>query len=163
MAITTLSKGIIEIHKDPKKKIITFDIALARMPKEYVAFAKQIDGDAYTESCFAFQYRYLISANRFMVNTVDGKETYYIDENGDKHHLDFKLPKNVLDLATEQCNKRLIKMGIKKSRKSRTMTASKTKKTAIKLQPVAFACVYNPDLCKSRRSVKQVVGQLALF
>lgn len=168
MKTNTISKRIIETHKDMKNNAITFEMELAHMPEQYVAIAKKLDGGAYSETCFAFQYKFSIAANRFFVSNVNGKETYYIDENGDRHYMDFKIPKNVMNIATEQCNKQLQKMGIKKVRKARTQA----RKAQTEIKPIAAAaqntpvktiiCQYKESLIKSTRR-RMVSGQLALF
>lgn len=160
MTTTMLSKGIIEAHPDPKRKVVIFDMSLGRIPPEYVAQAKQIDGEAYTESCFAFQLKFLIDANRFIIAGKDGREMYYMDENGDKHHMDVKLQKNVYDLAVEQCNAYLKKTGIKRERKRRVSLSAK-KQTQVMNNMIC--CVYDPDIFIGRRKKYVGSGQLALF
>lgn len=124
---TAIKLRIIETRRDKRLNAIIFEMAMDNMPEKYVEQAKKIDGEAYAEECFAFQFRFSIGTNRFFVNEVGGKEAYYIDENGDKHYLDYKIPQNLTNIAIDQCNCRLQKMGIKKRRSAR---AKKEKEVA---------------------------------
>lgn len=115
----TTAIRIIEARRDKEHNTVIFEMALDNMPEKYVKEAKEIDGDAYSDMCFAFQFRYRISANRYFINVVGGKEAYYIDENGNKHYMDYKISNKLTNSAIDQCAKRLQKMGIKKKRPPR--------------------------------------------
>lgn len=115
---------IIETKQDKQHNAIIFEMAMGNMPEKYVAEAKRIDEDAYAEECFAFQFRFCIGANRFFISEVGGKEAYYLDENGDRHYMDYKIPQNLTNIAIDQCTGRLQRMGIKKKRASREKKAA---------------------------------------
>lgn len=161
MSKSTTSKRIIEVHQDLKHQAIIFEMELDRMPNKYIALAKEIDGDAYTESCFAFEFKYLMSANRYFVKSNNGMQAYYLDEEGNRHYMDYKIPKNVTDTATDQCHAHLKKIGVKRCRKSR-VPAVQRKKAANITEIIIATCIYNPELFKVSRQ-RQVPGQLVLF
>ena len=156
----TIAKRIIETRRDRKGNAVLFDLELAHVPAMYRKIAEELDGQAYTESCFAFQYKFVIDANRYFVNGVGGNELYYLDENGVKHYMDYKIPKNVIDIATDKCNAQLKKMGIKRQRKSSAAARRNNVKIADKAS--IFICKYRKELFESGNR-RLVYGQLALF
>lgn len=168
MEMTALSKGIIEAHSMPKKKSILFEMALGRMPSKYIKMAQKIDGDAYTDCCFAFEFKFLMDANRYVIINEDDKEAYYMDEDGNKHWMDYKIPKNVYNRAVEQCNAHLKRLGIKKERirKERKTQQKPSRKPAtniVQTEPCSMVCVYDPDLIIGRGRKYRIYGQMALF
>lgn len=114
---TTMFDGMDRYVFDKSKKKIQFWMMIRNLPNKLVREAKRIDGKNYTSECFGFCYEFCIGTKRYKVRTevVKGseKEIFYIDQNGQRHWMNFELPNNVIRNAKAQCNKVLREEGLR--------------------------------------------------
>lgn len=96
MTEKTLFYGIERTEVSKNRLYVTFWIMLRHLPQPYVAQALEYDPLHYADDCFGFAYTYSAKNHQYRVEQKDNKELYYLDENGDRHYMDYQIPKNVL-------------------------------------------------------------------
>lgn len=132
MVKTIVIAGIDEHKKIDKTGEVKFLMKLKNLPKKFVNLAKKIDGENYEPDCFGFEYSYNIGSKTFTVNKKNGYALYYLDEEGDRHYMDYEIPQNIETVAVKKCNKVLQQEGIKKKRKSPSIRKAEVARSSVK-------------------------------
>lgn len=167
MVSTVVITGIDEHEKNEKTGEVRFLMKLKNLPKKFVNLAKEIDGESYEPDCFGFEYSYNIGSKTFKVGKKNGDALYYLDEDGNRHYMDYEIPQNIETIATKKCNKVLQQEGIKKKRKS--PSAKKTEirtenKDVLKVKEKNKVCIKLTLLTGLIKGKKRYVsGQYSMF
>lgn len=165
MVKTVVIAGIDCHSRNEKTNEINFFMKLKNLPQKFVNLAKKFDGENYEPDCFGFEYSYNIGSKTFTVEKTNGCALYYLDEDGDRHYMDYDIPENVKVIATKRCNTVLQKEGVKARRKSPTKKFQQKPVQKNFKEKNTISCVITLTLLiapeKGRR--RFVSGQYSLF
>lgn len=96
MTEKTLFCGIDRTEISSNRLYITFWVMLRNLPQPFVKQAQEFDPIHYAGDCFGFQYTYCTKNHRYTVKSENDRQLYYLDENGNRHYMNYQIPKNVL-------------------------------------------------------------------
>ena len=105
MVSTVVITGVDNFKIDKEKNEVSFWMMVKNLPEMVVAIAKNIDKENYAPDCFGFQYNYGILNKNYYIKKENGLSLYYLDNEGEKHYIEYEIPDNLIKSAIKKCNK----------------------------------------------------------